>query len=106
MTKLLGFAALIVFLLPMTAVASTLSEDFQTVGLYEFEDGGVDIYYRLKIPAGKHQLALKMNDNVRVEGFNHRLEREIDVAPAQIMLITFESDRGFVLSPENGDGTI
>ncbi len=73
------------------------SESLLPPGL--FEDGGVDVYYRKKIPAGAHQLSLKMNDSVRIEGFNHKLEQEIHVSPAQILLIGFENRRGFLLSP-------
>lgn len=74
------------------------SETLQPPGL--FEDGGVDVYYRKKIPAGVHRLSLKMNDSVRIEGFNHNLDREIDVPPAQILLVGFENKSGFTLSPE------
>lgn len=73
-------------------------ESLQPPGL--FEDGGVDVYYRKKIPVGTHQLSLKMNDSVRIEGFNHSLDKQIHVTPAQILLIGFENRRGFILSPE------
>ena len=44
-----------------------------------FGDGGVDVFHRAKIPAGEHRLSLKMNDSVRIEGFNHSLERQVRV---------------------------
>ena len=62
-----------------------------------FGDGGVDVFYSAKIPAGEHQLNLKMNDSVRVEGFNHQFARLVTVAPAQILLIGFDSKSGFVI---------
>ena len=62
-----------------------------------FEDGGVDIYYTAKIPAGSHHLALAMNDSVRVEGFNHRLERELTIEPARVLLVGFDNESGFLL---------
>ena len=65
-----------------------------------FGDGGVDVFHRVKIPAGDHRLSLKMNDSVRIEGFNHEFEREVSIEPAQILLIGFRSGHGFVL---NGD---
>lgn len=62
-----------------------------------FGDGGVDVFYSGKIPAGDHRLSLKMNDSVRIEGFNHSFERQISVDPAQILLVGFDSMHGFVI---------
>jgi hypothetical protein len=62
-----------------------------------FGDGGVDVFYSAKIPAGDHRLSLKMNDSVRVEGFNHSFEQRVSVDPAQILLIGFDLQRGFVI---------
>ena len=66
-----------------------------------FEDGGVDVFYSAKIPAGSHRLRLKMNDSVRIEGFNHELEQTVHIEPAQILLVGFEGKSGFIL---NGGG--
>ena len=63
-----------------------------------FGDGGVDVFQRVKISAGEHLLSLKMNDSVRIDGFNHELEQLVIVDSAQILLVGFDSDRGFVLS--------
>jgi len=62
-----------------------------------FGDGGVDVFYSGKIPAGDHHLSLKMNDSVRVEGFNHSFEQQVSVNPAQILLVGFEQRHGFVI---------
>lgn len=61
-------------------------------------DGGVDVFHRAKFPAGEHLLSLKMIDSVRIEGFNHRYEQAVILDPAQIMLVGFDLDEGFVLS--------
>jgi hypothetical protein len=63
-----------------------------------FGDGGVDVFQRVKISAGEHLLSLKMNDSVRIDGFNHELEQLVIVDSAQILLVGFDSDQGFVLS--------
>jgi len=63
-----------------------------------FGDGGVDVFHKARITAGEHRLSLRMNDSVRIEGFNHALERSVKIDPAQILLVGFKSDRGFVLS--------
>ena len=71
------------------------SEVLQPPGL--FGDGGVDVFYSVKISAGDHHLSLKMNDSVRVEGFNHSFEQQVSVNPAQILLVGFEPRHGFVI---------
>jgi hypothetical protein len=64
-----------------------------------FGDGGVDVYYSAKLAAGEHRLDLKMNDSVRIEGFNHQFGQVVTIEPAQILLIGFDSKRGFVIKP-------
>lgn len=70
------------------------NESLQPPGL--FGDGGVDVYYSGKIPAGEHHLALKMNDSVRKTGFNHLFEQQVVIDPAHILLVGFDSRTGFV----------
>jgi len=62
-----------------------------------FNDGSVDIFFSRKIPAGKHHLEIKMNDSVRVEGFNHVFEHDIDIKPTKILLIEFNRLKGFFI---------
>ena len=62
-----------------------------------FNDGGVNIYYNSKVPAGKHTFEIKMDDSVRKQGFNHQLAQDIDIKPAQILLVEFEPLTGFVI---------
>ncbi len=62
-----------------------------------FNDGSVNIYYNSKVPAGKHKLEIKMDDSVRKQGFNHQLAQDIDIKPAQILLVEFDSLKGFVI---------
>ena len=60
-----------------------------------FRDGGVDIYYNGRISSGKHRFDIKMNDNARGEGFNHIFSQDINIRPAQIILVDFDSLTGF-----------
>ncbi len=62
-----------------------------------FGDGGVDVFFSGKIPAGDHHLTLKMNDSVRIEGFNYSFEQQVSVDPAQILLVSFKPRNGFVI---------
>jgi hypothetical protein len=69
------------------------SKTYQPPGI--FNDGSVNLYYNSKVPAGKHTLEIKMDDSVRKQGFNHQLTQDIDIKPAQILLIEFEPLKGF-----------
>jgi hypothetical protein len=71
------------------------AESLQPAGL--FEDGGVDVYFSRKINAGNHQLSLKMNDSVRLKDFNHNLQQQVNIDPAQILLIGFDPRKGFTI---------
>ena len=70
-------------------------ETLQPPGL--FKDGGVNIYFSRKIPAGSHRFEIQMDDSVRSEGFDHAFEQEITIKPAQILLVNFDSQKGFVI---------
>jgi hypothetical protein len=62
-----------------------------------FKDGGVNVYFSGRIPAGNHHFEIKMDDSVRKEGFNHSFEQDININPAQILLVNFDSQKGFVI---------
>jgi len=62
-----------------------------------FNDGGVNIYYKSKVPAGKHSFKIRMDDSVRKQGFNHTFEQDINIDPAQILLVEFDPLTGFFL---------
>jgi len=71
------------------------SESLIPPGLYE--DGGVDVYFSQKIPAGEHQFEISMDDSVRGEGVEHRYAQTVEIAASKILLVEFESDVGFVV---------
>jgi hypothetical protein len=90
---------------PVTIVAELdgklfYSATLEPPGLYS--DGGVDVLYSVKIPAGAHRLSLKMNDSVRIDGFNHVFDGNIEIAYAQILLVGFDNKSGFVLRGVDG----
>lgn len=62
-----------------------------------FNDGGVNIFYSSKVPAGKHSFKIKMDDSVRKQGFNHTFEQDINIKPRQILLVEFEPLTGFII---------
>jgi hypothetical protein len=53
-------------------------------------DGVSSMYQRFEVPAGEHHVQLLMNDNAAVEGYNWRLEQDIQLQPAQVMVASFK----------------
>lgn len=70
-------------------------ERFAPAGLRR--DGAASAYRRLPIPAGEHHLRVKLNDDVKVDGFNHQGERRLTLVPGQVVLIDFIADKGGVI---------
>ncbi|HQO29550.1 MAG TPA: hypothetical protein PKY22_08505 [Accumulibacter sp.] len=61
-------------------------------GLYK--DGVSTVYRRFEVPAGKHHLAVRMNDKIVNPGFNFSKADEVELKPAQVLVIDFNPDRG------------
>ncbi|HED18638.1 MAG TPA: hypothetical protein ENI74_03945, partial [Gammaproteobacteria bacterium] len=61
-----------------------LEEVARAPGLYS--DLGVDIYRSAKVSAGKHTLAVQMNDNVRVKGPTYTDEEAVTLKPTQLLV--------------------
>lgn len=56
-------------------------------------DGASAVYQRLPVSAGKHRVTVRLNDDVNQPGYNYELEREVELQPAQIIVIDFDSER-------------
>lgn len=69
-----------------------IEQSFQPPGLYN--DLGVDVYLSAKVPAGRHRLTVGMNDDVNVQGFTHVHEQTVNLEPAQLLVVNFDSDTG------------
>ncbi len=69
-----------------------ISEIAKAPGLYE--DQGVDIFRKVKVPIGTHDLRIQMNDNVRVEGPTYTHEQQIELKSAQMLVVDFKKDGG------------
>lgn len=54
-------------------------------------DGAAVIYRRLEVPAGKHHIEVRMKDNARSEGFDYTRSEEVDLAPAEILVVDFDA---------------
>jgi hypothetical protein len=58
-------------------------------------DGVSSIYLRFSVPAGQHRLRLAMNDDVAVEGNTWQLDRDINLAERQVVVVGFKE--GFTI---------
>lgn len=57
-------------------------------------DGASAVYLRLTVPAGTHQVAVRLKDSPDGGGFNYESEKTVTLAPAQILVIDFDAQRG------------
>lgn len=58
------------------------------------KDGGIDVYHRFKIPAGQHQLSLKLKDSVQLTDYNYVYNQTIHLNPHQVLVISFKHELG------------
>ncbi len=72
------------------------SHTAEPLGLYS--DQGIDIYKNLKVPAGKHNIQVWLNDDVKVEGPIYELQKEVMISPEQHLIVQFEPGKnGFTI---------
>lgn len=57
-------------------------------------DGASALYRRLAVAAGERVFSVRMSDDVNHEGFAYTLERRVELAPAQVVVIDFDADAG------------
>ncbi len=54
-------------------------------------DGNASMYERRVIKAGEHRVVVRLRDTAREDGFDYEREATVDVRPAQILVIDFDS---------------
>ncbi|MDE2376349.1 hypothetical protein [Bradyrhizobium sp.] len=57
-------------------------------------DGPSKVYQRFVLPAGKYDVAVRMRDTARAEGFDHERRETVDFAPAQLLVIDYRPESG------------
>lgn len=57
-------------------------------------DGPSRVYRRFLLPAGEHDIAIRLRDTARAEGFDYAAERRIALTPAQSLAIDFRPGAG------------
>ncbi|MBK6862917.1 MAG: hypothetical protein IPG91_04760 [Ideonella sp.] len=57
-------------------------------------DGASSVYERLVIGAGTHHVAVRLKDSAGASGFDYQREQQVTLAPAQILVIDFDAEKG------------
>lgn len=57
-------------------------------------DGPSRVYQRFVVPAGTHDLAVRMRDSAKTEGFDHARDGRVALSPEQMFVIDFRSETG------------
>jgi hypothetical protein len=71
--------------------ATVLSRALAPSGLKR--DGNAAFYHRLPVPAGRHEVAVRLRDRPG-EGFDFERRETVDLAPGRVLLIDFAAERG------------
>ncbi len=60
-------------------------------------DGPSRVYQRFVLPVGQHELAVRMRDTARTEGFDHQRAERVALGPDQMLVVDYrEESKGFV----------
>ncbi len=58
------------------------------------KDGAAAVYERLVVPAGEHQIAVRLSDDVRARDAGYRHEARVTLVPGQVLVIDFDAAKG------------
>ena len=75
-----------------------IAEHLPPMGLAK--DGRSKIYTAFKISPGSHHIAIGIRDSRRADGFDYKLEKVVELAPRQNLVVDFHGDRGIFLKNE------
>lgn len=57
-------------------------------------DGPSRVYQRFVMPAGQYDVAVRMRDTARTDGFDHERRGIVDFAPSQMFVIDYRPENG------------
>lgn len=60
-------------------------------------DGASTMYRRLNIPAGERHIAVRFQDKLGAPDAVQRVEKTVDLKPAQVLVIDYEQDKGGIV---------
>ncbi len=72
--------------------ATVFAEELPPRGLAG--SGPSQVYQRFPLPAGEHDIAVRLRDRPDTEGFDYAAETRVTLAPAQSFVIDFRSEAG------------
>jgi hypothetical protein len=68
------------------------SEVLQARGIHN--DGRASAYHRMTVPAGEIRVDVRLKDHIEAEDFHFEGSHQIDLAPAQVLVIDFDEQQG------------
>ena len=71
---------------------SAYRADLQPTGIAG--DGPSRVYQRFVLPAGKHDVAVRMRDTARSDGFDHERRESVDLSADQMLVIDYRPESG------------
>lgn len=60
-------------------------------------DGPASVYHRFNLPPGRYQMAVRLRDTARSEGWDYAHIEDVTLTAGRYMTITFKSEGGFRL---------
>ncbi len=57
-------------------------------------DGASAVYWRGQVAAGQQRITVRLNDDARQAGYTHQREAIVTLAPAQVLVIDFDAEKG------------
>jgi hypothetical protein len=57
-------------------------------------DGASSVYVRVPVGAGEQRIAVRLNDDARRSGFTYQRDETVTLAPAQVLVIDFDAEKG------------
>ncbi len=57
-------------------------------------DGASAVYWRGQVGAGEQRISVRLNDDARQAGYTHQREATVTLAPAQVLVIDFDAEKG------------
>lgn len=57
-------------------------------------DGPSKVYQRFVVPAGEHDIAVRMRDSPRAEGFDHERKARVTLAADQMLVVDYRPESG------------
>jgi len=59
-----------------------------------WDDGPASVYRRFDVQPGVHRLTLRMRDSGRTSGWDHAIEKPVELRPGRYFTVTFRAEAG------------